>query len=169
MRLHVESSDSCNGGATTILKRSLTLDSSVSSETYINTFTAVVGKGWAKGKSAIPVRGPSVGGRDWRRQDRVGQGGEGGGRRSRMGDGVGRTRQRVWDGAPGTQDVKGDFGIGEETVPEVVGKVRVGGREDRDEMVFACSYCPLCRVGSLGLWGHKRHRQPLREKVLSAL
>jgi hypothetical protein len=37
---------------------------------------AVVGKGWAKGESAIPVRGPSVagGGRDWRRQDRVGRG-----------------------------------------------------------------------------------------------
>jgi hypothetical protein len=78
-----------------------------------------------------------------------------------MGDGVGRTRQRVWDARR--------LSIGEETVPEVVRKVRVGGREDRDEMVFACPYCPLCRVGSVGLWGHKRHRQPLREKVLSAL
>ncbi len=29
--------------------------------------------------------------------------------------------------APGTQGVEGDFGIGEETVPEVVRKVRVGG------------------------------------------
>ncbi len=28
--------------------------------TYVHTLTAVVGKGWAKGKSAIPVRGPSV-------------------------------------------------------------------------------------------------------------
>jgi hypothetical protein len=37
----------------------------------------------------------------------------------------------------GTQDVQGDFGIGEETVPEVVRKVRMGGKEDRDEMVFA--------------------------------
>jgi hypothetical protein len=26
----------------------------------IHTLTTVVGKGWAKGKSAIPVRGPSV-------------------------------------------------------------------------------------------------------------
>ena len=26
----------------------------------IDTLTAVVGKGWAKGESAIPVRGPSV-------------------------------------------------------------------------------------------------------------
>ncbi len=26
----------------------------------IDTLTAVVGKGWAKGKDAIPVRGPSV-------------------------------------------------------------------------------------------------------------
>jgi hypothetical protein len=29
----------------------------------------------------------------------------------------------------------------------------VGGREDRDEIVFACPHCPLCRVGSVGLWG----------------
>ena len=71
--------------------------------------------------------------------------------------------------APWTQEVEGNFGEGEETVPEVVRKIRVGRGEDRDEMVFACSYCPLCRVGSLGLWGHKLHRQLLREKVLSAL
>ncbi len=54
-----------------------------------------MGKGWAKDKSAIPVKGPSVA--DWRRQDRVGQGGEEGGQRSRMGYGGGQTRQRVWD------------------------------------------------------------------------
>jgi hypothetical protein len=71
-------------------------------------------------------------------------------------------------GAPRTHDAKGDFGIGEESVPEVVRKIRVGGREDRDEVIFSCPYCPLCRVGSVGLWGHKRHRQLLREKVLSA-
>jgi hypothetical protein len=28
--------------------------------------------------------------------------------------------------APGTEDVEGDLGKGEESVPEVVGKVRVG-------------------------------------------
>jgi hypothetical protein len=72
-------------------------------------------------------------------------------------------------GAPGTQDIQGDFGVGEKTVPEVVRKIRVSGKEDGDEMVFACPYCPLCRVGSVSLWGHKRHRHPLREKVLSAL
>ncbi len=38
----------------------------------INTLAAVVGKGWTKGKRAIPVRGPSVGVRGRRRQDRVG-------------------------------------------------------------------------------------------------
>jgi hypothetical protein len=72
-------------------------------------------------------------------------------------------------GAPRTHDVQGDFGIWEESVPEVVREVRVGVRVGRDEVVFACPYCPLCRVGSVGLWGHKRHRQPLREKVPSAL
>jgi hypothetical protein len=55
--------------------------------TYIDALAAVVGKGWAKGKRAIPVRGPSVAvcgtGED---KDRVGQG------VNRVG-----TRQRVWD------------------------------------------------------------------------
>ncbi len=90
--------------------------------------TAVVGKGWAKGESAIPVRGPSVA---------VVGTGEG---KTEMAGGVkGVGREVVWETvqvrpgreseirAPGTQDVEGDFGIGEETVPEVVRKVRVGG------------------------------------------
>ena len=72
-------------------------------------------------------------------------------------------------GAPRTHDVQGDFGIGEESISEVVREVRVCGGEDRDKVVFACPYCPLCRIGSVGLWGHKCHRQSLREKVLSAL
>ncbi len=58
---------------------------------------------------------------------------------------------------------------GEEPVPKVVGKVRVGGGEDGDKVVFARPYCPLCRVGSVDLWGYQCHRQPLREKILSAL
>jgi hypothetical protein len=37
-------------------------------------------------------------------------------------------------GAPRTHDVEGDFGIGEESFPEVVREV-VGGGEDRDEVV----------------------------------
>jgi hypothetical protein len=49
-------------------------------------------------------------------------------------------------GAPSTHDVKGDFGIGEELVPEVVREIRVGGGEDRDEVIFACPYCVFCRV-----------------------
>ncbi len=60
-------------------------------------------------------------------------------------------------GAPRTHDVQGDFGIGEESVPEVVREVRVGGKEDRDEVVIACPYCPLGRVGSVGLWGQNHH------------
>ena len=63
----------------------------------IQTLAAVGGKGWAKGESAIPVRGPSVAvvGTGEGKTELAG-GGEGGGRRSRMGDGVGQTRQRVW-------------------------------------------------------------------------
>jgi hypothetical protein len=67
--------------------------------------TAVVSKGWAKGKSAIPVRGPSVAvvgtGEG---ETELARGDEWGGRRSRMGDGVDRTRQRVWD--RGASDAK---------------------------------------------------------------
>ncbi len=69
-------------------------------------------------------------------------------------------------GAARMHDVQGDFGIGEESVPEVVREVRVSGR---DKVVFACPYCPLSRIKSVGLWGHKRHMQLLREKALSAL
>jgi hypothetical protein len=137
----------------------------------IDALAAVVGKGWAKGKSAIPVRGPSV---------------------AVFGTGEGKTElarrmdnrvggEVIWKtvkagpgreceiGAPGTHDIEGDFGLGEDTVPEVVRKVRVGGRGNGDDVVFACPYSLLCRVGSVGLWWHKRHKQPLREKVLSAL
>ncbi len=53
--------------------------------------------------------------------------------------------------APRMHDVEDDFGIGEESVPEVVREIRVGGREDRYEVIFSCPYGPLCRVGSLGL------------------
>ena len=83
---------------------------------------AVVGKGWAKGEGAIPVRGPCVAvvgtvkGKTElaRRVERVG------------GEVIRETVEArpSRDGgvrAPGTQDVQ------EETVPEVVRKVRVGG------------------------------------------
>ncbi len=56
----------------------------------IDALTAVVGKGWAKGIGAVVRSGEGKT--------------EGGGRRSRMGDCVGRTRQRVWDrGARGVR------------------------------------------------------------------
>ncbi len=86
---------------------------------------AVVGKGGAKGERAIPVRGPRVA---------VVRTGEG---KAELAGGVkGVGGEVVWEtvyarpgreSAPGTQDVEDDFGIGEETVPEVVRKVRVGG------------------------------------------
>ncbi len=74
---------------------------------------AVVGKGWAKGEGAIPVRGPSV---------------------AVVGTVKGKTELMVESRpgrdsgirAPWTQEVEGDFGEGGETVPEVVRKVRVG-------------------------------------------
>jgi hypothetical protein len=51
-----------------------------------------------------------------------------------MGDGGGRTRQRVWNrGARNAR--QGDFGIGEEMIPEVVRKIRVGGREGKSGWV----------------------------------
>ncbi len=53
-----------------------------------------------------------------------------------MGGGEGRTRQRVRDRGARTHNVQGDFSVGEETVPKVVRKVRVGGREDGDDVVF---------------------------------
>jgi hypothetical protein len=52
-------------------------------EDDIDALAAVVGKGWAKGESAIPVRGPSVA---------VVGTGEGGGRKSRVGDGGSQTK-----------------------------------------------------------------------------
>ena len=131
---------------------------------------AVVGKGWAKDKSAIPVRGPSVA---------VFGAGEGKTELARRVERVGGEviRETVEarpsrDGgvrAPGAQNIEGDFGKGEEPVPKVVGKVRVGGGEDGNKVVFARPYCPLCRVASVNLWGYKCDRQPLREKILSAL
>jgi hypothetical protein len=87
--------------------------------TYTRWQRCVVRKSGAKGKSAISVRGPSVavfGTREGKAKlargvNRVGgevvwetvEAGPG-----REGDGI---------GAPGTHDVEGDFGIGEETVP----------------------------------------------------
>ena len=93
----------------------------------IDAGATVVGKGGAKGESAIPVRGPSV---------------------AMVGTGEGKTElaggvewvggEIVWEvvkarpgrdrgiRAPGTEDVEGDLGKGKEAVPEVVGKVRVG-------------------------------------------
>jgi hypothetical protein len=93
----------------------------------IDTLAAVVGKGWAKGESAIPVRGPSVA-----------VVGTVKGKTELAGGVEGVGGEVVWEvvearpgrdrgiRAPGTEDVEGDLGKGEESVPEVVGKVRVG-------------------------------------------
>ena len=93
----------------------------------IDAVAAVVGKGGAKGGSAIPVRGP-----------RVAMVGTGEGKTELAGEMVGGGGEIVWEvvearpgrdrgiRAPGTEDVEGDLGKGKEAVPEVVGKVRVG-------------------------------------------
>ncbi len=47
---------------------------------------------------------------------------------------------------PRTHDVQVDFGVGEEPVPEVIREVRVGGGEDRDEVVL-----PVLTALSAGL------------------
>ena len=61
----------------------------------VNTLAAVVGKGWAKGEGAIPVRGPSVAVVGTvKGQTELAGGGEWDGQRSRMGDGGVQTRQR---------------------------------------------------------------------------
>ncbi len=84
----------------------------------IYTLAAVVGKGWTKGKRAIPVRGPSVAVFGIR---------EGKAKLARGVNGVGG--EVIWEtveagpgregriGSPGAHDVEGDFGVGEETVP----------------------------------------------------
>ena len=72
-------------------------------------------------------------------------------------------------GAPRAHNVKGKFGVGEKAVPKVRGKVGMGGGEGGDEVVLCCPHRFLCRVGPVHLWGNKLHRQPLREKILSAL
>ena len=74
---------------------------------------AVVGKGWAKGERAIPVRGPRFA------VFRVGES------EAELARGVNRVgREVIWEvvdarpggeggiGAPRTHDVEGDFGIG---------------------------------------------------------
>jgi hypothetical protein len=71
--------------------------------------------------------------------------------------------------APRVEKVKGGFGVGKKAVPEIIREVGVSGREQRDEVVFGRPYCPLCRVGSVNLWGHKLRRQPWQEKILYAL
>ncbi len=108
---------------------------------------AVVGEDGAKDESAIPVRGPSVA---------VFGAGEGktelARRVERVGGEVIRETVKAKPSreggvrAPGAHNIEGDFGKGEEPVPKVVGKVRVGGGEDGDKVVFARPYCPLCSI-----------------------
>ena len=93
----------------------------------VDTLAAVVGKGWAKGEGAIPVRGPSVAvvGTVKSKTELAGRV-KGMGRKVVLEMVESRLGRDSGISAPWTQEVEGDFGEGEETVPEVVRKVRVG-------------------------------------------
>jgi hypothetical protein len=104
----------------------------------IHMVTAVVGKGGAKIVGAVPVRVPRetvVGAVEGKTQLAGGM------------DGVGVevVRETVQTrpggeggvGAPGSHDVKGEFGVGKEAVPQVSGKVGMGGSEGGDKVVLA--------------------------------
>ena len=105
---------------------------------YVHAVTTIVGKGGAKIVGAVPVRVPRetvvgavegktqlAGGMDGVGVEVVGEtvqtrpGGEGG------------------VGAPGSHGVKGEFSVGKKAVPQVSGKVGMGGSEGRDEVIFA--------------------------------
>ena len=105
---------------------------------YINTVTTVVGKGGAKIVGAVPVRVPRetvVGAVEGKTQLAGGM------------DGVGvevvretvqtRPSREGRVGAPGAHKVEGKFGMGEKAVPEVSGKVGMGGSEGGDKVVLA--------------------------------
>jgi hypothetical protein len=110
------------------------------------TLTAVAGKGGAKGKSAIPVRGgPKCrGGRDWRKQDRVDQRGEGG-----------RWAEKSY-GRRCKPDQAESVGSGRQGRKTQRSSGKSGWAEEKTEMRWfcsACPYCPLCRVESVGCGG----------------
>ncbi len=71
--------------------------------------------------------------------------------------------------APRAHDVEGEFGMGKESVPEVVRKVGVGGCNSGDEVIFGRPHYFSAGLDLVHLWENKFHRQPLREKILSAL
>ena len=105
---------------------------------YIHTVTTVVGKGGAKIVGAVPVRVPRetvVGAVEGKTKLAGGMNGVGG-------EVVGKTAQtrpsregRV--GAPRAHNVEGKFGVRKEAVPQVSGKVGMGGGEGGEKMVFA--------------------------------
>ena len=104
----------------------------------VNAVTAVVGAGGALIVGAVPVGVPRktvVG--VVKRQTKLAGGMNGVG-----GEVVRETVQTRPGGAggvgaPGSHDVKGEFGVGEKAVPEVRGEVGMGGGEGGDKMVLA--------------------------------
>jgi hypothetical protein len=100
--------------------------------------TTVVGEGGAKIEGSVPVRVPRetvVGAVERKTKLAGGMNGVGG-------EVVGKTAKtrpsregRV--GAPRAHNVEGKFGVGKEAVPQVSGKVGMGGSEGGEKMVFA--------------------------------
>ena len=104
----------------------------------IDAMTTVVGEGGAKVEGSVPVRVPRetvVGAIERKTKLAGGMNGVGG-------EVVGKTAKtrpsregRV--GAPRAHNVEGKFSVGKEAVPQVSGKVGMGGSEGGDKVVFA--------------------------------
>jgi hypothetical protein len=104
----------------------------------IDAVTTVVGEGGAKIEGSVPVRVPReavVGAVE--RKTKLAGGVDGVG-----GEVVGKTAEtrpgregRI--GAPRAHNVEGQFSVGKEAVPQVSGKVGMGGSEGGDKMVLA--------------------------------
>ena len=105
---------------------------------YVHAVTTIVGKGGAKIVGSVPVRVPReavVGAVERKTKLAGGMNGVGG-------EVVGKTAKtrpsregRV--GAPRAHNVEGKFSVGKEAVPQVSGKVGVGGSEGGDKVVLA--------------------------------
>ena len=113
-------------------------DASGAGRDDVNAVTAVVGEGGAKVEGSVPVRVPRktvVGA--VKRKTKLAGGVKGVG-----GEVVGKTVKtrpsregRV--GAPRAHNVEGKFSVGKEAVPQVSGKVGMGGSEGGDKVVLA--------------------------------
>ena len=71
----------------------------------------------------------------------------------------------IW--LPRTEMIECQLRLWKEVMPQVFGEVDVDGREDGDEVVFACAYSTLSGVGTVVKGGNKLNREVDAGKVLS--